>query len=46
MKTLEQIAEELREKQRKQEEQDLAAYRHMFWRDANNSPTRPDAPLK
>ena len=46
MDDLQKIAEELREKQRKQEEQERKQYRDQFWSEAQNTPTRPDAPLK
>jgi hypothetical protein len=46
MSDLEKAIAELLDKQRKEEEQDRTQYRHMFWREANNSSTRPDGSLK
>jgi hypothetical protein len=43
---LEQLAVELRKKQREQEAKEIKEYRGRFWSEAQNTPTRPDAPLK
>jgi hypothetical protein len=46
MTELARLVEELRKKQQDREERERKEYRDRFWSKANDSPTRPDAPLK
>jgi hypothetical protein len=43
---LEQLAAELRKKQQEQQERYRKEYRDRFWSKAQDTPTRPDAPMK
>jgi len=46
MNELERLAADLRKKQQEQEERERKQYRDQFWSKAQDTPTRPDAPLK
>lgn len=46
MTDLERLAEKLREERRERQEKERKEYRDRFWSKAQDSPTRPDAPLK
>jgi hypothetical protein len=46
MTELERLVADLREKQREQQEKERKEYRDRFWSKSQDTPTRPDAPLK
>jgi len=46
MKELEQLEVELRKKRQEQEQREIKEYRDRFWGEAQNTPSRPEQPLK